>query len=194
VENYHLHHTKEVIEQLQKLTNNGKGVDYIIFSGDQVILPLLREHLSQFLAEDLIGSLKLDITTPDHEVLDATLELAREHHANVFSQQVSAMLDATAAGGLGASRLDEVAAALVNGQVETLFLHTTAEQLVPGQGKFRKILSNLLPEATFPAPSGTDLVNALVVGAYRTSAQARVVNDEALAAAGGVGATLRYRV
>jgi peptide chain release factor subunit 1 len=195
VGNYHLHHTKEVIEQLEKLTSGAnKGIDYIIFAGDQVILPLLRENLSKFLAEDLIGSLKLDIDTPEHEVLQATQALAREHHTTVLQQQVSELLENAAAAGLASARLDGVVTALVNGQVDTLFLDPSIEQLDPGKGRIRKVLATLIPDATFDDPTGIDLAGALVTAAYRTSASARVVADEALSAAGGVGATLRYRV
>lgn len=192
VENYHLHHVKEVVDRLDKLLQHER-VEFVIFAGDEVILPILREQLTPRLAQRVIDGPKLDISTPEHVVLEATLAAVREHHATSISQEVSSMLDKSRAGGLAAADLDNVLTALVNGQVDTLFLSTSSARLGTGDGKTREKFARLLPVAEAASASVTELAGALVTRAYQTSASVRFTEDAALQAAGGVGATLRYR-
>lgn len=51
--------------------------EHIILAGDEVIIPLLREHFS--LWGKVIDILRLDVKTPEHEVLKETIEAFGEH-------------------------------------------------------------------------------------------------------------------
>ncbi len=84
------------------------------------------------------------------------------------AEAVAAALDAQRAGGLGAVRVDEVRAALANGQVHELLISDDVDD---------------------------DVAEELVARARRTSAGVRFVDDRALLRpADGVAARLRYRI
>ena len=193
IENFHLHHAKEIIDHVEKLVRQ-ENLGSVIFAGDEVVLPVLREQLTSSLSERVIGELKLDITTPEHEVLDATLAAVRDHQAEKVAREVSAMLDQYHANGLGAAGLDLVIDALGNGQVDTLFLHTSSEPLKADEGKTAERLGRLLPRPRGTGASAVDVAGALVTRAFQTTAAVKFTGDAALLAAGGVAAALRYRV
>lgn len=64
-----------------------------MLAGDAVIIPLLRDQLPKHLTDRIIDILRLDITTPEHEILKATTEALREHDDETDAQQVRHLLD-----------------------------------------------------------------------------------------------------
>src|SRR6185436_11495059 len=50
IENFHLHHVKDVVETLERVVMR-EGLDRIVIAGDDVVVPLLREQMSKPLAE-----------------------------------------------------------------------------------------------------------------------------------------------
>jgi peptide subunit release factor 1 (eRF1) len=77
VENSQQLHAKEIVEMLERVVRD-ETVEHIILAGDEVIIPLLHERLPAHLAEKVIDILRLDIRTPEHEILKATMEALRE--------------------------------------------------------------------------------------------------------------------
>src|SRR3712207_8884794 len=72
------------------LFRSEEDIQQIVVAGDDVIIPTLAGQLPQHLAERVIDVVRLDITTPEHEVLETTLAVLRseEHtlnssHANI---------------------------------------------------------------------------------------------------------------
>lgn len=194
VQNYHLHHSKEVLDHLDKIVRE-EGIQHIIFAGDEVILPVLRDQLSPFLAEKVVDELSLDITTPEDAIMKATLAAMRDHDARSDGEEVSAMIDAYRSGGLAAAGIHDVLAGLANGQVDTLFVSTSPEQLhADGEG-VDEVLAPVLAELPAGTDTGGEIADALVTRAHQTGARVRFIEDASLLAPiGGVGATLRYRV
>src|SRR5262249_39314846 len=80
VENYHLHHAKEVVDALGRIVRE-EGITRIVLSGDAVILPLLREQMPKDVAERVVDAVKLDVRAPEHEVLETTIAALREQDA-----------------------------------------------------------------------------------------------------------------
>ena len=194
VENFHLRHSKEVIDHLDRIVRK-EGIEHIVFAADEVILPILREQLSPFLAAKVVDELKLDINTPEHKILTTTLMAIREHGAKADSESVGAMIDEYRAGGLAAVGVHDVLAALANGQVDTLFLDAAIERVHVGKEDLHEALAPAVSELPPDADAGVKIPDALVTRARQTGARVRFIEDPALlATVGGVGASLRYRL
>jgi peptide subunit release factor 1 (eRF1) len=174
VDNYHLQHAKEVVAALDAAVRQD-GVEQIVLAGDEVIIPLLREQLPPHLAERIVDILRLDITTPERAVLEATTEAVRRHDARTDAEQVREMLDQYRSGQLGVVGMEATLQALERGQVDTLLISASPEQVRGGEGE-----------------SGAD---RLVRLAHATSASVSFIEDASLlAGVGGVGALLRFRM
>jgi peptide subunit release factor 1 (eRF1) len=167
-ENFHLHHAKEVVDAIERIARD-EAIDNILVSGDEVILPLLREQMPKQLSEKIVDVLKLDVRTPAHEVLQATIEALREHDADGDRERVDQLIGAFRANGLATVGLDKVRRAFELGQVDELLITAAAES--------------------------TDQDNELVLQARNTSATTRFIQDATLLQpVGGVGAFLRFKL
>jgi peptide subunit release factor 1 (eRF1) len=177
LENFHLHHMKEVVAILDRVVRE-ENINQIVVACDEVARPTLMEQLPKHLAEKIVDVVKLDIRTPEQQVLTETLEALRGKDAETDAEHVQRMLDAWRAGGLGVAGPAGVMAALEMGQVEELLIAGTPDQL--------------------RASTGTDktaLADNLVRKAQQTSARIRFIEDpELLNEVGGVGAILRFRI
>ena len=183
VDNFHSHHGKEVLEALEKIVRE-EGIQHIIFSGDEVILPVLHEQLSPFLASKVVDELRLNVTTPEREILKATLASMREFDSRTDAGETHALIGAYRAGGLATAGVEDVLAALANGQVDTLFISTSLEQSHPDE-----------PMKAASPVIGESVSDQLITRAKQTGAHVKFIEDVALLApVGGVGATLRYKI
>jgi peptide subunit release factor 1 (eRF1) len=196
VENYHLHHAKEVVDALDRVVREER-IERVVLAGDEVIVPLLRQQLPAHLADRVVDVLRLDMTTPERDVFRATLDAMREHDARDDRRRVSDLLDAYRAGGLAVVGAHDTLAALRQGQVDELLLSAGLEAIHEGP---EEIGAPLLSEAPVPEPEAgrstriAFVADALVTRARQTGARIVFIEDAALlAAVGGVGATLRYR-
>jgi peptide subunit release factor 1 (eRF1) len=170
VENVHLHHAKEVVERLDQIVS-AEGIEHVVVAGDEVIIPLLKEQFPERLSAKLVEVLRLDIRSPEHEVLAATLEALRKKDEETDEAVVQDLIGDYRAGGLALIGPEPVREALERGQVDTLVI--AAE---PGQ-----------------VPGADDTANDLVTLAKQTSATVRFIeNPQLLAEVGGVGASLRF--
>ena len=196
VANYHLHHAKEIVEALERVVRED-SIQHILLAGDDVIIPVLREQLPPHLEEMLVDVLRLDISTPHTQVLQATLEALREHDAQGDAERVERLLDAYRAGGRAVIGTHDTLAALTNGQVEELMIGASLEELHEGEEAVGMALVPDAPERENDR-TGTRLVmvaDELVTRARRTGARLRFIEDVSLLAdVGGVGALLRYRL
>jgi peptide chain release factor subunit 1 len=196
VDNYHLQHAKEVVEMLDRVVRE-EGAEHIILSGDDVIISLLREYLPDRLRQKVIDVLRLEVRTPEHEVLKATMEALREHNVQTDAQRVR-LLDEYRAGGLAVVGLRDTAKALEQGQVDELLLSASAREIRYDEKEFdESAVINASPgQAIFddrePQLMAADL---LVTRARQTGARVTFIEDPALlSGVGGVGALLRYRI
>lgn len=170
VENVHLQHVKEVVERLDAIVT-ADAIDRVVVAGDEVIVPLLKEQLPDRLAGKLVDVLRLDIRSPEHEVLAATLDALQRKDEATDEAVVEDLIAEYRAGGLGLVGVKPVLAALRQGQVDTLVI-TAAPEHVTG---------------------ADDAANEMVTLARQTSASVRFIENPALLAdVGGVGAALRY--
>lgn len=167
VDNRHLLHAKEVAVTLDRMVREQR-VDAVVLAGDEVIRPLLEDQLPPQVKEKVVGILRLDILTPEHDVRKATLECVREHDARGDVEKVDLLIGEYKRGGLAVLGPTAAFRALTKGQVDELMVSAAQE----------------------PVQDGADLVTK----AEQTRAKVTFIeNPELLAGAGGVGAMLRYK-
>jgi peptide subunit release factor 1 (eRF1) len=170
VENVHLHHAKEVVERLDQIVS-AEAIEHVVIAGDEVIVPLLKEQFPERLSAKLVDVLRLDIRSPEHEVLAATLEALRKKDEETDEAVVQDLIGDYRAGGLALVGPQPVRDALERGQVDTLVIAAEPAQV----------------------PGAEDAANDLVTLARQTSASVRFIeNPQLLADVGGVGASLRF--
>jgi peptide chain release factor subunit 1 len=196
IENFHLHHAKEAAETLARVVRE-ESIDSIIIAGNDVIVPLLKEHIPKDVSSRIVDVLKLGAHAPEHDILNATVAAMRVRDAETDRERVEALLGAYRANGLGCVGVEETRLALERGQVDELLIATVPEVLDTDAG----LTGRDATEAGQPsagAPEGTPeerVANELVVSARQKSAKIRFIEDAALlAAVGGVGAFLRFKL
>lgn len=198
IENFHLHHMKEVVDVLDRVVR-AEAINQIVVGCDDTTRPILFEQLPQHLREKVVDTLHLGIDTPGHEVLAETMELLRQKDSESDEERVNAMLGAWRAGGLAVAGPDETLQALSMGQVEELQITASPEVL-----RRAKALPDAAPGPvdvdTSAAGSDVDadrwkLADELITKAHQTGARIRFIeNASLLARVGGVGAMLRFRI
>jgi peptide subunit release factor 1 (eRF1) len=149
---------------------------------------LLRDQLPKELAEKIVDVLKLDIRTPLHAVLEASIAAMREKDAQTDRERVEALIGAYRGNGLAVVGADATRTALEMGQVEELVITAVPESIE-------------LPEAAGTSEQPAErtaeegAANELIVKTRQTAAKIRFIEDESLLApVGGVGAFLRFKL
>jgi peptide chain release factor subunit 1 len=194
LENYHLHHAKEIVEILERIVRD-EAIDSVILAGDEAtVIPILREQMGKELSEKVIDVLSLGIDTPEHELFEQSLEAFHRHDTLSDLQKVERLMNEYRADDLGVAGVPETLAALSNGQVEEMLLTKSAGDLTYDESEVEKVL-----KIYGGAPSGLDdrtIADELVRRATElSSARVTFIEDASLLEPlGGVGALIRYRV
>lgn len=147
-----------------------EDAQHVILAGDPPSITPLLEQMPRTAAEKIRHVAQLDLRANRNEVLREIEPIMREVEAASGATAVDRVVGEVRRGGLGASGVDAVRAALDNAQVDQLILDDTAE-------------------------FGGDLREALVRDAIAKDAGVEVVSGSSpLLALGGVAALLRYRL
>ncbi|HEV3469888.1 MAG TPA: Vms1/Ankzf1 family peptidyl-tRNA hydrolase [Pyrinomonadaceae bacterium] len=205
IDNYREQHAKELSEVLERIVRED-NIEHIILAGDEQIIPLLKAEFPKAVEEKIVDVLSLDINAPEHEILNESLEVMREHDAQTDAEKVERLLDEWRAGGLAVVGSQDTLEALAMGQVEELVV-AARQQHIEGDAEDVAILSDTLEEVPEPVVAGLDgavaeleadsvvVADDLVTRAQQTGARVTFVEDPTLLAeVGGVGAFLRYRL
>jgi len=203
VDNVHLQHAKEVVEALERVVRE-ENVEHVILAGDEVIIPVLREQLPRELDEKVVDVLRLGINTPEHELMQTTLERIRQQDAETDAEKVGRMIGEFRSGGLGVAGVAQTRAALEIGQVDELLISAVRSEIKgkPATGGLERPAQTPAVAATAVAsgtpevaPRAVAVSDELVTLALRTAARVTFIEDPALLAEfGGVGALLRFRL
>lgn len=195
--NYHLHHAKEVIDNLERLVRDER-IEHVILAGDEeTIIPLLRAEMSKELSARVIDVLSLGIDTPEHELVEATLDAYRKHDIQTDKDKVEQLIGEYQRDGLAVAGVPQTLAALSNGQVEELVIAASADVLQFDQAEVDKVLQLYASDSEVSGVMDRRTVaDELVRRATQlSSAEITFIEDAgALKNVGGVGALLRYRV
>ncbi|MGH9373951.1 MAG: Vms1/Ankzf1 family peptidyl-tRNA hydrolase, partial [Vicinamibacterales bacterium] len=130
IENFHVQHAKEVVDALDKIVQR-EGIDEIVVSGDEVIMPLLREQLPKHLAEKIVDQVRIDTNAPVDQVVRASLDAMKRVHSQTEREKVDAAIGGYRAGTLGVVGPEDTLDALVKGQVEELLITARVRELQP---------------------------------------------------------------
>lgn len=203
-ENIHLHHVKEVVETLDRIVRE-EQIEYILLAGDEVVIPVLREQLPQQLKDKVVDALRLDVNTPEQEVLRVTLERMREKDSEEDVEKVERLLSEYRAGALAVVGVEATRSALEIGQVDELIISANRSDVKGDKAKNKGVprvtqtpaviataVASGTPEVASKAVAITD---ELTIQAQRTAARITFIEDpDLLAEVGGVGALLRFRL
>ena len=186
VENFHLHHAKELVAAIERVVAEER-VGAIVLAGEETILPVLRDQLPKEIAAKVVDVLKLDVKSPEQEIMRASAESLREQDAKDDAERVERALGEYRAGDLGVAGPAETLQAARNGQVDELLISASLRTADPGTGSTVEEAGEdrLTPETA----------EELVTAARQTGAFIRFIEDPTLLdPVGGVAATLRYRL
>lgn len=169
IENYHLQHAKEVADHVAR-TVRAERIAHVILSGDEAIVPLLREQMPKEVLDRVVDVVHLDVNASERKILETTIGALREKDAETDREHVEALVDGYRGSGLGCVGVDAVRKAFELGQVDELLITTNEAQLGEAADEF-------------------------IAQAHHTSAKVRFIEDASLLAPfGGVGAILRFRL
>jgi peptide subunit release factor 1 (eRF1) len=191
IENYHLHHAKEVVEMFERVVREERA-EHIILSGDEVIIPLLSEQMPGSLKDKVVDILRLDIRTPEHEVMKGTMDALQEHNLQSDADRVRQLLDEYRAGGLAVVSVTDTIKALDQGQVDELLITATSRAIRVNNRESDESATRHHSPSESP-DSNLTTADLLVRRARQTGARITFIEDPALlSGVGGVGAMLRY--
>ncbi len=196
MENYHLHHAKEVIQILDR-TVREEDINNVILAGDEAtIIPILREQMSKELAKKVIDTLSLPIDTPDHELFEESLRAFRRHDTLSDLQKVERLMNEYRADDLAVAGVSETLVALSNGQVEEMLITASANDLKYDEAEAKKVLQAYGADGSQQTFGNRGIADELVRRAAETSsARITFIEDASLLEPiGGVGAFIRYRI
>ncbi len=203
IENFHLKHAKEVVDEVDVLMRKRK-IEHLILCGDETgIIPILRDQLPKALEESIIGVLNLSQYDSLEKIHNETLELMREYDEKKDEERIQRVFDtAKAAAGLGTIGVKDTLAALSNGQVEELVISASFDAIKYRRKEVEEVLEayapgddnsagDELPEASEPR----QIADELIIRALNSAAKIYFIEDsEKIRELGGVGAVLRYNI
>jgi peptide subunit release factor 1 (eRF1) len=186
-------HAKEVVAALDRIVKQ-EEIGYILLAGDEVAIPAVRAELPKHLEEKVVDVLRLDITTPEHEVLQATLGALAQVDAIEDADKARRAIEGFRGNGLGVAGLQATFAALIRGQVADLLIaeefETRYAEPVPRNSPL------VPPELALQLPEEVetvDLADELVTRAKSTGANVSFIeNPTLLAEVDGVAGLLRF--
>lgn len=197
VENFHQQHAKDVAAELDKLVRVDR-IKRVILAGDETtIIPLLKDELSKEVAERIVGTMPLNVNAPEHEVLEEAEKLIDRHNTLEDMKAIEILKEQNHENGRGVTNIGRVLPALLNGQVQELYISSNFENIEYDVGEVNKIFKDYAPgvDEDLPSAKRTGLViDELLRAAADTADEIRFIEDDSLLKdAGRVGALLRYQ-
>jgi peptide chain release factor subunit 1 len=197
IDNFHQQHAKEVVAELEKLIREDR-VDRVVLAGDEaVIIPILKGEITKELEDKVIGTVSLSVNAPEHEVLEAAEKIVNQHNTLEDMKVVETLKEQDYENGLGVSSIGKVLPALLNGQVQELYISSNFDSIDYNIGQVNKIFKDYAPgiDEDLPSAKQTGLViDEILRIAVQTADDIRFIQDDnLLKEVGGVGALLRYQ-
>jgi len=198
IDNFHQRHAKEVIDELAKLVRD-EGIERIIFSGDQeTIIPMLKAELPKDLEDKLAITITANVDAPEHEIHEKAKEALDEFETRADKEKIDLVMEQNYDEGTGVTGLEKTLQALMNGQVQELYVLSDLSQINYDRGTVRSILKAYEPGEDIELPDAAErellLDEVLKKGAQTADTIRFIDNADLLQTHGGIAALLRYQV
>ena len=197
IDGFHQAHAKEVIGEVEKLVRD-EGIDQVVLCGDEsVIIPMLKQELSKEMTEKVRAVITHNVDTPENELLEAASAALKEQDAELDKEKIAALMEQNYDRGLGVTGVETTLTALLNGQVQELYISADTQSIHYSRNEVKQVLIDYQPgeDTELPDPREHSLVvDELLRRAAMSADRIRFIEDtDLLATAGGVGALLRYQ-
>ncbi len=199
IDHWREQHVKDVAETLERVVRQ-ENIAHVVIAGDDTVVAMLRGLLAPHVASKVVDSVRLDMTTPEHELLERTMEALRRHDARTDGEKVERVFEEYRGNGLATAGLEPVLEALARGQVMELLVSADFDRQFSGLTPVRAgLLPPIADGEDAPADPTTtrevDLPAELTARARHTGATVTFIEDVSLlSGVDGVGALLRFRV
>ena len=189
------HNVREIVSALERVVREDR-VEHVVIAGDEQALPMIRSELSGEMQQRVADTLRLDVHTPDKQILEDAVAALRSRDEKSDAEKVERVLDEYRAGGLGVVGPEAVQSALAAGQVDELLI--SASLATPADAVASPGSPGAANAPERPAEGShsltAEIADELVRLARQTSARVTFVENAALLAeCNGVAASLRYR-
>lgn len=197
IDGFHQAHAKEVIGEVEKLVRD-EGIDQVVLCGDEsVIIPMLKQELSKELTEKVRAVITHNVDTPENELLEAASTALREADTELDKEKITALMEQNYDRGRGVTGVETTLTALLNGQVQELYVSADTQSIHYSRNDVRQVLIDYQPgeDTELPDPREHSLViDELLRRAAMSADSIRFIEDtDLLATVGGIGALLRYQ-
>jgi peptide subunit release factor 1 (eRF1) len=149
------------------------------------------------LDEKVIGTMSLSVDAPEHEVLAEAEKIVNRHDSLEDMKAIEALREQDHENGLGVTTVGRVLPALLNGQVQELYISSNFEAIDYNVGQVNKIFKDYAPGIDEDLPSAKQtgmVIDEILRFAAQSADDIRFIEDASLLSdAGGVGALLRYQ-
>lgn len=198
IDKLHEQHVKEVIEELDKIVRE-ENIEQIVLAGnEEVVVPLLREELTKELEEKIVGTIRLDVKTPEDEIHGQARQAIRQNDTLKDKEKIDYLKEQNYDGGFGVVGVEKTLEALSNGQVQELYLSAHFDRIKFNAKKVGEVLEAYAPgdEDEIPHISEAgEIVDELIRRGLESADTIRFIEDENLMkGTGGAGAILRYKI
>lgn len=198
VDEVHKKHAKEIIENLEIVIRE-EDIRHIVLAGnEEVVIPILREELTNDLQDKTIGTVRADVNGPKDELWEKVERVIHQHNTLKDKEKIDHFNEQNYDDGYAVAGVEKTLKALANGQVQELYMTAKFDEIEFDENKVKQILKNYAPGEDSEMPDvseGREIADELVRRALDSAERVRFIEDENLLEnAGGVGALLRYKM
>jgi peptide chain release factor subunit 1 len=189
-------HAKEISDELEKIVRD-EDIRQIVLAGNKdVVIPLLKEELSDFLQAKVAGEIRMEISASEDEIKDKANSAIKQFDTLQDVEKIKQLKEENYEGGKGITGVAETLKALANGQVQELYLTSKFDELKYNEEDIQKILEAYAPNKEgkmFDAEHSRQIADDMILRALDSADRIRFIEDGSLLESfGGTAALLRY--
>ena len=188
-------HIREVVDELDKMVREENITKVVLAGNTEVTIPIVREELTPFLKDKIVGTVRMTIDTSENEILDEVESAMKQNNTLTDKEKIDELFEENYDEGLGVTGVAETLKALENGQVQELYLSAKFDEIEYDENEIKQILENYATgeDETPNVKESRQIADELLRLALNSAEKIRFIEDEfLLEKVGGVGALLRY--